>query len=943
MIRDEHLRKLLVDRKILTPEQVDDALSRQREEIEAGQTRRLLGDILVEAGLLAAEKLKEISDQAPDLVLQERAAQDLPPDVVRALATPSSDLGKYVKLGVLGRGGMGIVVKAWDRQLRRYVALKFLETTSPEDLKRFQREAQLAASLRHPHIVQVHEMGTIHGRPYIAMDYVQGTSLEKLGGKLPARRTVEIFSPICDAIAAAHARKIVHRDIKPHNIMIDLGSASDGRARRLHTFIMDFGLAKVVNVDSSLSISGVIMGTPHYMSPEQASGELGRVDHRTDIYSLGATMYWLLANRPPVNGETPLQVVLRLQTEEPLPLRKVNPRVPAEVETIVMKCLARNPDLRYQTAAELKEDLDRYLSDQPIKAQPPSLTFLLKHKLQRHKAWVVAGSLFFLILSAITAAFVHRLGQKPAQTTREQALSLYNNARGKIDRARTERSTLARAERRERLASAIAELDDAIRLDPNHAQFYFYRGEARYLLWQGRGCLADYEMALTLDPRLGDALYRKIMVNVLQIHDGYDITIAMIMGRPRLMLVPFSALADSTRIQSDVHRLRTLGNEPAKVRCVEGVLLFYEGRLEEAIRAFNEAEKIESFADPIALKAFVRLIVENGGGYYAALDDLNRAITLDPNMPLFHVLRAVAHANLPPEPRRLREDSSDSLDRAMEDIGQAIEITPDAADLYVIQGYIALMQQDTEKASQAASKAAELEPTNPRVAMIESVISWARGERAKAFATLDRAIQEAPSYTPLYYLKGMFHVGAKELTKADQAFQEYLSRLPESQKQPMREYYDRAKAIGTFLEEIGKWVNPEASLAMARAYAQEGRVDDAEAEYRRLARSLALLSKTRQSLPDSRQREMAIEANLYLAASAARRRDRRDYATVVHHLRAAARAGFADWDALFEREDWKDLAGDPAVRRALEEVKSGKEPPAGRPGISRKRPEDRDR
>jgi tetratricopeptide (TPR) repeat protein len=951
MIRDDNLRKVLLSRKVLTPEQVEAAVRKQKEEIQKGQTQRLLGDILVEAGLLSADRLREIVDQAPSLLLEERAAQDFPPDVARAAASPANDLGKYVKLGILGRGGMGVVVKAWDRQLRRHVALKFLETTSAEDLKRFQREAQLAASLRHPNIVQVHEMGSIRGRAFIAMDYVRGSSMEKLGGKLAPKRVLEIMSPICDALAAAHSREIVHRDIKPHNIMIDLAAGSDTRNGRFHPFIMDFGLAKVVSVDSSLSMSGVIMGTPHYMSPEQASGELGRVDHRTDIYSLGATMYWLLAGRPPIDGETPLQIVLRLQTEEPPPLRRENPRVPAEVETIVMKCLAKDRNQRYQSAAELKEDIDLYLADQPIKARPPSLTYLLKHKIRRHKAWVIAGSVFFVLLAAITAGFVQRLRVAPQAAVesakREQALALYNKARVQVDKSRTERSSLARVERRERLATAIADLDQAIRLDPDDANFYFYRAEAKYLLWHGKSSLADYDKALTLDPRLGEAIYRRIMVNVLQIHDGYDIAIGMTMGRPRLLLIPFSSSIDPAAIRSDAERLRVLGDQPAKVRCVEGVLLFHENKLEDATNAFADSERIESFADPIALKAFVRLQTENGGGYQAAIDDLNRAITLDPNMPLFYVLRAVAHANAPPEPRRPRDDSTDSLDKAMEDVEQAIEITPDAADLYVIQGYIALMQHDVERALQAAGKAGELEPENPRVAMIDAMISWTRGDRTAALATLDAAIQRSESYAPLYYLKGLFFVGARDLTRADQAFNDYLARIPEAQKQPTRDYYDRAKAIGILLDDIGKWVNPEASLAAARQCVKEGRADEAEAEYRRLVRSLGLSPKSRQSIGEPKQKEMLIEANLYLAAAAAKRRERREQPNVTHHLRAAARAGYTDFDRLFEREEWKDLAGDPtvmaAVRRAVDEAKSGKEAPSGRPGLPRKRPEDRDR
>ncbi|HLG43151.1 MAG TPA: protein kinase, partial [Planctomycetota bacterium] len=661
MIKDDNLKKLLLSRKILSSDEVNAAVQKQRAEFEAGQTQRLLGDILVEEGLLSSDKLKELADNAPTLMLEERASQDLPEDVAKAAANPANDLGKYIKMGALGRGGMGVVVKSWDRNLRRYVALKFLETTSPEDLKRFQREAQLAASLRHPNIVQVHEMGSVRGRAYIAMDYVQGHSLEKYGGKIPPKKLFEIMSPICDALSTAHAREIIHRDVKPHNIMIDIPAAGQSQSKKLHPYIMDFGLAKVVNMDSSLSVSGVIMGTPHYMSPEQASGQINAVDPRSDLYSLGATMYWLLSGKAPLDGETPLQIVLRLQTDEPPPLRKIKPDVPADVDTIIMKCLAKDKSQRYQTAEDLKLDLDLFLADQPIKARAPSLSYLLKHKFRKHKAWVVAGAAFALVLLIVTGFFVTRLQNLRASrnptvdaSKRERSFELFTQARAKVDKARTELSPDARAARRDRLNAAIKELDEAVKLNPNEAGFYFYRAEARYLLWLGRKSIPDYEKALALDPKLGDALYRKIMVNVLQFQDGYDITLTLTQGRPRFILSPFSKTFDAAAIRSDLDRLRALGEHKAKVHCVEGALLFYEGKYEEAGAAFEEASKLESFAEPIALRGYVGLVMENGPISASIVEELDRAITLDPNMPLYYVLRAVAYLTMSPDWRRER-------------------------------------------------------------------------------------------------------------------------------------------------------------------------------------------------------------------------------------------------------------------------------------------------
>jgi len=273
--------------------------------------------------------------------------------------------GEYELLDELGRGGMGVVYKARHRKLDRVVALKMIRrgATAPAvEFARFQQEAVAAARLDHPHVVPVYEVGEEGGRPYFTMQYVAGTTLsERLSeGPLPPREIAALLAPICDAVHAAHLQGILHRDLKPSNILID----RDGRP-----LVTDFGLAKRVEDDSSLTHTGAILGTPTHMSPEQAAGSRGRIGPRSDVYSLGVILYQMLTGRPPLQGATPMETVLLVLEQEPLPPRLLNPRADSSLEMIALRCLQKPADLRYDGARALADDLRAYLADEPISAR----------------------------------------------------------------------------------------------------------------------------------------------------------------------------------------------------------------------------------------------------------------------------------------------------------------------------------------------------------------------------------------------------------------------------------------------------------------------------------------------------------------------------------------------------------------------------------------------
>lgn len=274
-------------------------------------------------------------------------------------------LGDYLLVEELGRGGMGVVYKAWQRSLGRTVALKMLlqgATASSADLARFRTEVESAAQLEHPTIVPIYEVGQHDGRPFFTMKFIDGTTLAErlVEGPLPGHEAARILVPICRAVHDAHQRGVLHRDLKPSNILID----AEGRPH-----VSDFGLAKRVEADEPLTLSGAVLGTPSYMAPEQAAGKRGRLGPASDVYSLGAILYQMLTGRPPFQAATSVETVLLVLEQEPLPPRLVNPRADRELEMIALKCLQKPPDLRYESAAALADDLEAYLADEPTAAR----------------------------------------------------------------------------------------------------------------------------------------------------------------------------------------------------------------------------------------------------------------------------------------------------------------------------------------------------------------------------------------------------------------------------------------------------------------------------------------------------------------------------------------------------------------------------------------------
>ncbi|MFO1066815.1 MAG: serine/threonine-protein kinase [Pirellulales bacterium] len=276
--------------------------------------------------------------------------------------------GDYVLEKILGRGGMGVVYSGHQVQLERPVAVKMIRSgalAGSDEVQRFYAEARSAAQLDHPNIVTVYQCGEHDGHHYFSMDYVRGTDLARMiqAGPLDGKRAARYVRDTARAIQYAHDRNILHRDIKPANVLVD----ENDQVR-----VTDFGLAKSLENESGLTATGAALGTPSYMPPEQAAGRTDEHSFRTDVYSLGAVLFALVTGKPPFQGSSVVQTLMQVM-HRPAPLaRQVNPTVHADIETIIAKCLHKTPERRYETAAALADDLDRFLKGDPIEARPLS-------------------------------------------------------------------------------------------------------------------------------------------------------------------------------------------------------------------------------------------------------------------------------------------------------------------------------------------------------------------------------------------------------------------------------------------------------------------------------------------------------------------------------------------------------------------------------------------
>jgi WD40 repeat protein/predicted Ser/Thr protein kinase len=346
--------------------------------------------------------------------LLDHAVGDASASVARAGIVRA--LGDYELLEEIARGGMGVVYRARQVSLNRLVAVKVL--LAPEfarETKRFRREAEVAASLNHPNIVSIYEVGEQDGQPYFSMELIEGRSLAELCRDQPvgARRAAELTMTIAEAVHFAHERHLLHRDLKPSNVLVDASGAPH---------VTDFGLAKRSDGDADLTLTGQVLGTPSYMPPEHAEAKGHESSVRGDVYSLGAILYHLLTGRPPFMAETITQTLRLVAESEAVSPRLLNPELPRDLETICARCLEKDPKRRYASARELAEELGRFLNDEPIHARPIAPAEKLVRWCRRKPGLassIGAGLLLLLVIAIGSPIAIYRI-----ETARKQEAGL---------------------------------------------------------------------------------------------------------------------------------------------------------------------------------------------------------------------------------------------------------------------------------------------------------------------------------------------------------------------------------------------------------------------------------------------------------------------------------------------------------------------------------------
>lgn len=334
---------------------------------------------------------KETAQNTLFIAAKEMDARETNPRVA-FLPSPLKTIGRYEIIKLLGEGGMGSVYQAYDVALDRYVALKFIHSHNQAAKKRLILEGRAQARLDHLGICKVYEVGEEEHQIFVAMQYVEGDTLEKAAKELTLEQKIKVMAEAAEALHAAHKEGLIHRDIKPSNIMVE--KTQDGR---LQPCILDFGLVKEV-ANKGITVTGEILGTPCYMAPEQARGRTDVLDRRTDVYALGATLYEIFTDRPPFEGFSPMEVLLQVVKIEPQPIRKINPSIPQDVETIVLKCLEKEPHRRYDSAKALADDLKRYLDGVSIQAKPVAWQYRMWQRAKEHKVATASISAAILIL-----------------------------------------------------------------------------------------------------------------------------------------------------------------------------------------------------------------------------------------------------------------------------------------------------------------------------------------------------------------------------------------------------------------------------------------------------------------------------------------------------------------------------------------------------------------
>lgn len=637
---------------------------------------------------------------------------------------------RYEVITFLGAGGMGSVYKVFDPSLKRFAAVKVLHRSEPGLGERLRREARAQARIDHPHVCQVYEVGEVRGHPYIAMQYIDGERLDEALADLPRELVVRVFADVARAVHAAHQTGLVHRDLKPGNLLVARRSSG-----ALHPYVVDFGLARDLE-EPHLSRSDVITGTPAYLAPEQVRGR--PVDRRTDVFSLGVVLYEALTGELPFTGASVAETLVRITGDEPARPRKLDASLPADLETILLRCLEKEPERRYDSARALAEDLERYLAGEPILARRPTLPYRLGKRLRKNRplaAVAAAALVVVLVMAALSlrtawrarerAELAQRFGQEIEEVESSLRLALLlplhdtsahkQALRGRIEGIRREMERLGEPARGPGLYAlgqvhlALHEYDEA----REHLEAAWTSGfrEPEVAAALGRALGHLYSRALTEAQVAAGSVERQAYLQ--EIREAYREPAASYLressarsGSATAYVDGLTALWEGRYEDALTFARRAAREDPTlvearrlegDVRVIQGTEALGQGRYEDALGFYDRAGEVygvllETFRSDAGLHAAecgrraqrLEAHVQVGrlpeAEVAAALAACDRALVADPRLAEAHATRARIHWRRA-EDRALRgEDPQPALERAAAAARTAIELDP--RDIY---------------------------------------------------------------------------------------------------------------------------------------------------------------------------------------------------------------------------------------------------------------------
>ncbi|MDP7035331.1 MAG: protein kinase [Planctomycetota bacterium] len=816
---DHRFAAIAREMALITQTQHDEAIQSQEEASAQGRPVLSLAQIWMKSGLLSMQQCMSILEEARvrtptcsrcgspydnatlhshPSALCPRCKRSSDEFVTEVSLAPS--LGRYQLIQEVGRGGMGVVYKAYDPQLNRHLALKILRDpeTNPVVQKRFRREGVLAARLSHPNIIRVFELGwdgdpseeeTI---PFIAMEFVEGKPLDQHLEQLSFSRKLNLLCDILAGMSHAHSHGIMHRDIKPANILIHHDD---------HPVITDFGLAKWVNDTDELTVSGLILGTCHYMAPEQIRGDSNELGAHTDVWSLGVLMYLIFTGELPFRGKTLNVLSLQILDRLPTPLRKLQPDLPPEIEIICLKALEKNVTNRYATASSFHEDLNRFRNNETIVATAPSRWTLFKGQLGRHRI-----PLIITCLLSLATALILSFGMRALVA--EQNISSLLRERTKIylESAHQFRRVGAYESLDDFAIKTRKACGDVMRSHPRLAEPHIVLARLERILMHDEEAMLRIERALELEPAHPMALYQWVVMQTRSNLRRLEFSMSI---DPERSPQDFDPNWISRRKQIFLYHKRleeVLAKNPSalssnRVFCIRGIVAMLSGDHEKAIQQMEQSLSFfppleESYENMIRLlrltkkysKAFqlalqghqadrgslaikdqltsLRIFLAPQKGdqivpeFLTGIRELSEIIADDPTQPIRWSRRSHAYFKLATFLPSNSEESQDAYRKAIADITQALSRTH-SAHLNLQKNHLTLRAWI-------------------RISWLKSIPDKALADtlRKNALNDLRDAIKLRPKAPLAYLLRGTLHQYLAQ--KADLKAQSTLSKLQDS-------------------------------------------------------------------------------------------------------------------------------------------------------------------